>query len=85
VRRTRSLKGIEPPGTASESLASFLAIAVAAFFTDDAVPVTPEGPIYGRETIERHSADLFTQIHVSEHINKTDRRTPSLVNSAYSN
>jgi ketosteroid isomerase-like protein len=48
------------------------AAAVAAFFTD-AVQVTPEGPIYGREAIEKNFADLFTQIHVSEHINKTDR------------
>jgi uncharacterized protein (TIGR02246 family) len=49
------------------------AAAVAAFFTEDAVQVTPEGPIYGREAIEKQFADLFTQIHVSEHINKTDR------------
>jgi ketosteroid isomerase-like protein len=49
------------------------AAALAAFFTEDAVQVTPEGPIYGREAIEKQFADLFTQIHVSEHINKTDR------------
>jgi ketosteroid isomerase-like protein len=49
------------------------AAAVAAFFTEDAVQVTPEGPIYGREAIGKQFANLFTQIHVSEHINKTDR------------
>ncbi len=50
------------------------AAAVAAFFTEDAVQVTPEGPIYGREAIEKQFADLFTQnLHVTEHINKTDR------------
>src|SRR3984893_2495086 len=48
------------------------AAAVAAFFTEDAVQVTPEGPIYGREAIEKQFADLFTQIHVSEHINTVD-------------
>src|ERR1700732_3706260 len=48
------------------------AAALAAFFTEDAVQVTPEGPIYGREAIEKQFADLFTQIHVSEHINTVD-------------
>jgi uncharacterized protein (TIGR02246 family) len=48
------------------------AAAVAAFFTDDAVQVTPDGPIYGREAIENHFADLFKQIHVSDHLNKDD-------------
>ena len=58
------------------------AAALAAFFTEDAVQVTPEGPIYGREAIEKQFADLFTQIHVSEHINKTDRPLTLLVRLA---
>jgi ketosteroid isomerase-like protein len=49
------------------------AAALAANFTEDAANVTNKGPIYGREAIEKRYADLFTQIHVSEHINKTDR------------
>ena len=57
------------------------AAAVAAFFTEDAVQVTPEGPIYGREAIEKQFADLFTQIHVSEHINKTDH-SPRAIGTA---
>ena len=33
--------------------------AVGAFFADDGVLVTNEGPIYGREAIEKHFTDVF--------------------------
>jgi uncharacterized protein (TIGR02246 family) len=48
------------------------AAALAAFFTEDAVQVTPEGPIYGREAIEKRYADLFKHFHVSNHLNTVD-------------
>jgi ketosteroid isomerase-like protein len=63
----------EPNKKFDEAFNNNDAAAVAAFFTEDAVQVTPEGPIYGREAIEKQFAGRFTQIHVSEHINKTDR------------
>jgi uncharacterized protein (TIGR02246 family) len=46
------------------------ATAYAAFFTEDAVQVTPEGMIYGREAIEKKHADLFQQWHPTDHVVK---------------
>ena len=53
--------------------------AVAAFFTEDAVLVTDKGPIYGREAIEKHFADLFQNVHVSNHIDKADQYSPHII------
>ena len=39
------------------------AIAVAALCTEDAVQIGPEGPIYGRQAIEKKYADLFQRWH----------------------
>jgi uncharacterized protein (TIGR02246 family) len=47
--------------------------AVAALYTEDAVYVTPEGPIYGREAIEKHYVDLFQKLHFSNFISKPDQ------------
>ena len=44
------------------------AVALAAFFTEDAVYVTDRGPICGREAIEKHFTDLFRNVHFSRHI-----------------
>ena len=35
------------------------------------------GPIYGREAIEKHYADLFKQIHFSNHIITADALPPA--------
>jgi uncharacterized protein (TIGR02246 family) len=53
--------------------------AVAAFYADDAVFVTPDGPIYGRQAIEKHYADLFKQVHFSNHIGKVDQYSPRII------
>jgi hypothetical protein len=42
------------------------AAVLAALYTDDAVIVTNTGPIYGRDAIEKHFADLFKQFHFQQ-------------------
>jgi uncharacterized protein (TIGR02246 family) len=55
------------------------AAAIAATFTKDAVQVTPEGPIYGREAIEKYFADLLQKIHFSNHVTKVDPDSPHAI------
>jgi ketosteroid isomerase-like protein len=55
---------------------------VAAFFTKDAVLVTDRGPICGREAIEKHFADLFQNVHFSNHIAKADQNSPHIIGTA---
>jgi ketosteroid isomerase-like protein len=53
------------------------AVAVAALFTEDAVQVTPQGPLFGRGAIEKNFAGMFQQGHYSNHLNKDDQGIPS--------
>ncbi len=53
--------------------------ALAALFTEDAVEVTDTGPIYGREAIEKHYADLFQKVHFSNHVAKDDQVSPHAI------
>ena len=55
------------------------ASAIAAFYTEDGVLVTSEGPKYGREAIERFYADLFRQFHFSNYSSKADQYSPHLI------
>jgi ketosteroid isomerase-like protein len=52
------------------------AAAIAACFTEDGVLVTNTGPIYGREAIEKHFADVFKRIQFSNSISKWDQKSP---------
>jgi ketosteroid isomerase-like protein len=52
---------------------------LAALYTEDAVVVTDHGPIYGREALEKHFADLFKAIHFSNHIGKADQFSPRII------
>ena len=56
--------------------------AVAAFFADDGVLVTNEGPIYGREAIEKHLTDVFQRLHFRNHVDKADQRSPHAIGTA---
>ena len=58
------------------------ATAVAAVFTDDAVFVTPQGPVYGREAIEKWYSDLFKQVHISNQSAKGDEFSPHIIGTA---
>lgn len=55
------------------------AAALAALYTEDAVEVADTGPIYGREAIEKHFADVFKQVHVSNHLGKGDQYSPHMI------
>ncbi len=44
------------------------AAAVAANFTEDGILITPDGPIFGRESIEKYYVGLFKQIQLSNNL-----------------
>jgi uncharacterized protein (TIGR02246 family) len=45
----------------------------ATLFTEDAVQVTPEGLIYGREAIQKKHEDLFQQWHPTDYVVRVDQ------------
>src|SRR5215469_17604426 len=49
--------------------------ALAALFTKDAVLIEESGPVYGREAIKKHYADLFQNVHFSN--NRTMYEDPN--------
>jgi uncharacterized protein (TIGR02246 family) len=58
------------------------AAAVAALFTEDAVWVTPQGPVVGREAIGKQFTGMFEQGHYSNHLNKDDQGSPHMIGTA---
>jgi ketosteroid isomerase-like protein len=58
------------------------AAAVGALFMEDAVFVTPQGPIFGREAIEKLFEGMFQQGHYSDHLNKDDQGSPHTIGTA---
>ena len=58
------------------------AAALATFYTEDAVVVMNTGPIYGRDAIQKHYADLFQKLHFSNHIGKPDQYSPHTIGTA---
>ena len=58
------------------------AAAVAALYTEDAVQVTPQGPVFGREAIEKLFTGIFHQGHYSNHLNKDDQGSPHMIGTA---
>jgi len=57
-------------------------VALAGFYTEDAVMVTDHGPVYGREAIEKYYADLFRAGHVSNRIAAIDQYSPHIIVTA---
>src|SRR5580692_4159871 len=58
------------------------AAALAALYTQDAVWVTPQGPVVGREAIQKRFAGMFQQGHFSNHLNKDDQGSPHTIGTA---
>jgi ketosteroid isomerase-like protein len=55
---------------------------LAPLYTEDAVLVNDTGPIYGREAIVKHWADVFKQVHFSNHLDKADQNSPHIIGTA---
>jgi len=58
------------------------AAALAALFTQDAVWVTPQGPVVGREAIQQRFAGMFQQGHYRNHLNNDDPGSPHWIGTA---
>ena len=58
------------------------AAALAALYTEDAAFVTDHGPLYGREAIEKHFADLFQKLHLSDYLGTSDQYSPHIIGTA---
>jgi ketosteroid isomerase-like protein len=63
----------------TEGMNNHDAAAIGALFTRDAVFVTTEGPIIGRQGVQKWYTDLFQRWHPKNRITKLDGNTPHLI------
>jgi ketosteroid isomerase-like protein len=52
------------------------AAAVAANFTENGILVTPDGPIFSRESIEKYYAGVFNQVQLSNNLARSTMNHP---------
>jgi ketosteroid isomerase-like protein len=50
-----------------------------ALYTEDAVLKTPNGTFNGRQAIQKHFADLFQKLHLSDHVITIDADSPHII------
>jgi uncharacterized protein (TIGR02246 family) len=55
------------------------AAAVAAVFTENGILVTEDGPIFGREAIEKYYEGVFKQIQLSNNLGPVDDDSPHVI------
>jgi ketosteroid isomerase-like protein len=53
--------------------------AVAANFTENGILVTPDGPVFGRESIEKYYVDVFKQVQLSDNLAPADDDSPHII------
>jgi ketosteroid isomerase-like protein len=58
------------------------AAAVAANFTENGILVTPDGPICGRESIEKYYVGVFKQVQLSDNLAPVDDDSPHIKGTA---
>ena len=56
--------------------------AAAALFTEDAVLVTPDGMVFGRQAIEKRYADTFQRWHITDFLSRRDRFRLNAIDNA---
>jgi ketosteroid isomerase-like protein len=58
------------------------AAAIAALFTQDAVLLLEDGPVYGKPAIEKWLEGVFQNARFSNHLTKVDQKVPPLLSKA---
>jgi uncharacterized protein (TIGR02246 family) len=58
------------------------ATAVASNFTENGILVTPDGPIFGREAIEKYYIGVFKQVQLTENVAPVDDDSPHILGEA---
>jgi ketosteroid isomerase-like protein len=66
----------------TEGVNNYDPAAIAAFYSRDAVFLTPEGPIIGREAIQKWYTDLYKWWHPKNYISKVDGNAYHLIGTA---
>ena len=71
-----------PRGGSTDALDKNDAAAVAENFTENGILVTPDGPIFGRESIEKYYVGVFKQVQLSDNLAPVDDDSPHIIGTA---